>query len=255
MAEALQRSLAPELPIDIPPYPAATSEQPRGESAFARAFAIVPERSKAFRYLLLLRFTLINLVAFALLGAAYLQGWIGAVFGTDTTYLCHLIAGVFVVGLVLCTIRIVQTSRDLNAAKEFNVFEPMPSRALSYVTAIHGRGADSRMISAQNLRSRLAQRIAPVRQIANSLVVLGLIGTVIGFIISLSGVKPDTASDVAAISPMVATLIYGMSVALYTTLVGAILNIWLMINYRIVATGTALLASTIIELGETHAGT
>ena len=255
MAEALQRSLAPELPIDIPPCPAEATEKPRVASFLEHAFAIVPERSQAFRYLLLLRFTLINIVAFALLGAAYLQGWIGLVFNTDTTYLCHLIAGVFFVGLALCTIRIVQTSRDLNAAKEFKVFDPTPSRALSYVTAIHGRIADSRMISAQNLRSRLAQRIASIRQIANTLVVLGLLGTVIGFIISLSGVKPDAASDVAAISPMVATLIYGMSVALYTTLVGAILNIWLMVNYRILATGTSLLASTIIELGETHAGT
>jgi len=223
-------------------------------SFFKRIFSVVSERSRAFRYLLLLRFTLVNIVAFALLGAAYLQGWVDVVFSTDTTYLCALIAGVFFVGLTLCTIRVAQTSRDLNAVKEFNASDLAPSRALSYLTAIHGRGADSRMISAQNLRSRLAQRIAPVRQIANSLVVLGLIGTVIGFIIALSGVRPDVASDVSAISPMVATLIYGMSVALYTTLVGAVLNIWLMVNYRILATGTSLLAGTIIELGEARAG-
>ena len=33
---------------------------------------------------------------------------------------------------------------------------------------------------------------------------------------------------------MVSTLIDGMSVALYTTLVGSVLNVWLMLNYRLV---------------------
>jgi hypothetical protein len=45
-----------------------------------------------------------------------------------------------------------------------------------------------------------------------------------------------------------------MSVALYTTLVGAILNIWLMVNYHILAGGTSKLITSIIELGESHAG-
>jgi biopolymer transport protein ExbB/TolQ len=84
-------------------------------------------------------------------------------------------------------------------------------------------------------------------------VFLGLIGTVIGFIIALSGVNAEAAADVSSIGPMVTTLISGMSIALYTTLVGAILNIWLMINYRLLEGGTVTLATKIIELGESHA--
>ena len=49
---------------------------------------------------------------------------------------------------------------------------------------------------------------------------------------------------------MVSTLIDGMSVALYTTLVGAVLNVWLMVNYRLVDSGTVPLVTTIVELGE-----
>jgi hypothetical protein len=41
-----------------------------------------------------------------------------------------------------------------------------------------------------------------------------------------------------------------MSVALYTTLVGAILNIWLMVNYRLLESGTARLLASMVELGE-----
>ena len=82
---------------------------------------------------------------------------------------------------------------------------------------------------------------------------MGLIGTVIGFIIALSGVDPATAGDVNAIAPMVSALIGGMSVALYTTLVGAILNVWLMVNYRLLESGTVRLLAAIVERRERDA--
>jgi hypothetical protein len=41
-----------------------------------------------------------------------------------------------------------------------------------------------------------------------------------------------------------------MSVALYTTLIGAVLNIWLMVNFQILSTGTVNLVTAIVELGE-----
>lgn len=75
--------------------------------------------------------------------------------------------------------------------------------------------------------------IRVIRQIANSLVMLGLIGTVIGFIIALSGVDPAAAGDINAISGMVSTLISGIGVALYTTLAGSVFSLWLTVNYNI----------------------
>jgi len=75
--------------------------------------------------------------------------------------------------------------------------------------------------------------IRVIRQIANSLVMLGLIGTVIGFIIALSGVDPASASDINAISGMISTLITGIGVALYTTLAGSVFSLWLTVNYNI----------------------
>ena len=102
------------------------------------------------------------------------------------------------------------------------------------------------------MRLTLSHRIAVVRHIANSLVLLGLIGTVIGFIIALSGVDPEKASQFESISPMVSTLIQGMSTALYTTLVGAVLNLWLMTNYQMLATGTVRLITTLQEHGAAH---
>jgi hypothetical protein len=82
---------------------------------------------------------------------------------------------------------------------------------------------------------------------------LGLIGTVIGFIIALSGVDPETASEVESIAGMVSTLISGMSVAMNTTLVGAVLYVWLSVNYGILTSGTVDLLARIIDLGEDRA--
>ena len=73
------------------------------------------------------------------------------------------------------------------------------------------------------VRLKVSNRIAFVNYKANSLVFLGLVGTVIGFIVALSGVDPGTISIAKAVGPLVANLIQGMSIALYTTLVGAVL--------------------------------
>jgi biopolymer transport protein ExbB/TolQ len=121
------------------------------------------------------------------------------------------------------------------------------------LAGIRARDGHARSICASSLRLKLASRIASIRHIANSLVFLGLIGTVIGFIIALSAVDADAAADVSSIGPMVSTLITGMSIALHTTLVGAILNIWLMINYRLLEGGTVTLVTSIVELGERDA--
>jgi biopolymer transport protein ExbB/TolQ len=203
------------------------------------------------RYLLLMRFTVLNLVALALLGAAWLKGWVDMVLQGDSTQLVLIIALVFAYGLVSCAQKVLVTSREINQARE--PARHPNSQVARYLAGIRARDGHARSICASSLRLKLASRIASVRHIANSLVFLGLIGTVIGFIIALSGVDAAAAADVSSIGPMVSTLITGMSIALHTTLVGAILNIWLMINYRLLEGGTVTLVTTIVELGERDA--
>ena len=205
-----------------------------------------------YRYLLFIRFTLTNIVATALLAAAYFQGWLD---GILASHLMELSVGIFLVflyGFVLCGARIWHHSVELNDVKAGT---PDPeSRVGQYLSHTRGAGAESRSIQAGVLRLKLTDRIAAVRHLANSLIFLGLIGTVIGFIIALSGVDPEAATEVENISAMVSTLINGMSVAMYTTLVGAVLYVWLNISYRILVTGAVDLITATIEMGETGAG-
>ena len=218
----------------------------------ANWFAVLSEDDTAsYRYLLLLRFLVLNLVAAALFGAACLKGWVGVVILGDSTQLVTVIAIVFAYGLLTCGRKIVLTSLDINQLKEPG--RRPSARVAHYLQAMQGRDGQSRALFASALKLKLGARIGSIRHIANSLVFLGLIGTVIGFIIALSGIDPKAAADVEAIGPMVSTLINGMSVALYTTLVGAVLNIWLMVNYRLLESGTVTLVTTIVELGERHA--
>ena len=118
---------------------------------------------------------------------------------------------------------------------------------------VEASDSQSRALQAGTLRLELTDRIVSVRHIANTLIFLGLIGTVIGFIIALSAVDPNTAADAENVASVIATLIGGMSVALNTTLVGATLYLWLTVNYRILTSGTVSLIAEVVYTGERRA--
>ena len=236
-------------------------EAPRDDTAFASGPAHVAwmvERARGEakderQSLLLLRFALLNVIGFALCGVAWVSGLAERALVADQTRLSLVILAVFAAGLIICTRRVWQTSRDLD---QLRAFDPLvASRAAEYIAKLRGVEGEGRGLLASSLRLKLTQRIAVVRHIANSLVVLGLIGTVIGFVIALSGIDPAEAGDVKAIAPMVSTMIEGMSTALYTTLIGAVLNLWLLTNYQLLATGTVKLITALVEFGEVHGRT
>ena len=207
---------------------------------------------RVHQHLLILRFALFNIVAAGLLVAVYLQGWLDGALRDYTAWLTTGICAVFVFGLLLCALRIWRTNHELSAVGQ--AVPPSQSLASRYLAKVVGRSSESRTIGANLLRNRLGNQIAIVRQTADSLVFLGLVGTVIGFIVALSGVDPQASAQLDEVAAMVGTLVAGMSIALYTTLVGAVLHVWLMVNHRLLATGTSNLFNAIVELGEQRVG-
>lgn len=165
-------------------------------------------------HLLVLRFAIVNLAAVALLGTAYGVGWVDQVVAGDRSHVVFVILAVFLFGLALCARRIwwVSGARD---------------RGDTYTASL------------------LIARIAAVRQTANSLVLLGLIGTVLGFVIAFSGIDAEMIGDSERAAEMISQVIGGMGVALYTTLVGTITHIWLYGCYKILEQ-----AATAAWLGE-----
>lgn len=200
------------------------------------------------RYGTVLWLALFNLAAVALTIVAFTHGWAQLVFVSDVTGLTYIIAAVFLFGLVM------SFAKSWNIAGEtdcVSAHHPCPGTlAGDYIANVRGRSAGSRAISASTLRFLVASRISPVFHVAGSLVLLGLIGTVLGFIIALSGVSAESATNLSDTSAMVSRLIAGMSVALYTTLEGAVLNLWLIANYRMLSSGAAALVNGLVALGE-----
>jgi hypothetical protein len=223
--------------------------------ARARAAASRPATALGrYRYLLLLRFLLINLAGGALLWLAWMQGWVDRILAADDTHICKLIFALFTVGVVWTGQKAWMISGELNALDQGRqVPGAPPAKVQAFLAGSAGRGGDTRQALATAFRLKLAHRIAPVRHIASMLVLLGLIGTIVGFIIALSGVDQEAVTNAGAIGPMVATLLHGMAMALFKTLVGSVLNVWLMVDYRLLEGGAVHLLTHAIEAGERHA--
>lgn len=203
-----------------------------------------------YRFLLLLRFGLVNLAGAALVAAAWLQGWLDPVIAADGLHLCALMVALFLFGLGRASEKAWMLSLELNSLAARRADDG--TKVGAFLAAAARADSTGRATLAAMLRLKLAQRIAGVRHIASALVLLGLVGTVVGFVLALGGVDPSTAGDPSAIAPMVSKLIDGMSVALYTTLVGSLLNIWLMLDYRLLEAGAVHLLTWLVELGERH---
>ena len=240
------------------------SKAPR-EGFFAR---LPREDPRAFRSNLWYKFFLINIGWAIFMAAAYMQGWIDIIIATDTTYFVRGIMCIFVAALISSAWKTREVSKELNVVKEYLqrgasalAKHPLSRMAIHIgnikkarsATGVEEDAKESRSLFASLLGTKMAARLNFISDYGNILVMLGLLGTVLGFIIALGGVNPDTVADTAGIRPMVAQLVSGMSLALYTTLVGGWLYIWHLMNSRIVKTGSALLYTAIVEAAELKA--
>ena len=201
-----------------------------------------------YKYLLLLRYSLVNAVGLVFILVVYSQGYLNKAIKSDVTNVVVLIIFIFLIGLTLASIKAFWISRELNYA--YSLQKKEKSTLNDFIKKSKKLDASSRSNLISSTRINISVKINNIKFIANILVILGLIGTVIGFIIALSGVDGSVSSNPDEVGKMVASLVKGMSVALYTTLAGSILSVWLNICYQILSNGANRLISRIIEVGE-----
>lgn len=91
--------------------------------------------------------------------------------------------------------------------------------------------------------------------LADLMVRLGLLGTVIGFIFMLSSIAGVTSVDLHALQQLLTNMSGGMRIALYTTLTGLGAGMLLGFQYRLLDAGVDRLMAEIIELSEVHVTT
>jgi hypothetical protein len=88
-------------------------------------------------------------------------------------------------------------------------------------------------IGAIGLGCALLQRWRDVQWVATHVVRIGLLGTVVGLIIAFSAARHGGSADVDAVKTMIASVVDGMYVSLYATLLGIAVNLWLKLNLRL----------------------
>ena len=86
--------------------------------------------------------------------------------------------------------------------------------------------ADNTPIIISNLKDALGHQ----KLVSLLLVVLGLVGTVAGFIQAFSGLDPSNPPTVETIGQVLTPIIHGTGTAMYTTLVGSICYFWAVVN-------------------------
>jgi hypothetical protein len=77
------------------------------------------------------------------------------------------------------------------------------------------------------------QRWNDVQWIATHVVRIGLLGTVVGLIIAFSAARHGGSTDANEVKTMIASVVDGMYVSLFATLLGVATNLWLKINLRL----------------------
>ena len=88
-------------------------------------------------------------------------------------------------------------------------------------------------IGALGIACVFLERWRDVQWIATHVVRIGLLGTVVGLIIAFSAAREGGSADVEAVKTMIASVVDGMYVSLYATLLGIAVNLWLKINLRL----------------------
>ncbi len=66
----------------------------------------------------------------------------------------------------------------------------------------------------------------------NICVLIGLIGTVLGIIVALTGINAETVADASSVKQVITNMVGGMGTVYYTTLAGAVSLAWLRLGEK-----------------------
>ena len=201
---------------------------------------------------LLYKWLVINSFAALLVYVAWLRDWISLVIESDASSLSLVIGLVFLVFWLTSSFHILTVNREVGRFAEgrktgiaADYFERLRRKGVN----LGGKDIDQAML-ASTLRARMFLPIQIVAYVANVLILLGLIGTVVGFVIAVSGLGDSIAggSNIERVQGVLGQIVNGMGVALFTTLLGAILGgLWLQIHYQMLVRAVGGLVVDVVE--------
>jgi hypothetical protein len=238
--------------------------------AIAASDSRSPERGALLLWMI---FTGLSVFAAVLL---WRYGLLGLMVRSDRTYISSVIAVLYVATCIHCFLRTRAIAREgavgqrcramLDAPDAEKVLQDargLPNglvtdhiRSLIEKARAQAKGRFAGRIDQTLLLRSLADRLRGSNGFgafaSDTLMKLGLLGTIIGFIIMLAPIATMDAADKVAMKSSMGLMSDGMAVAMYTTLAGLVGSILVKIQYYMLDAATQRVFSDAVTLTETH---
>jgi hypothetical protein len=200
-------------------------------------------------------------------------GWFGLMLSSDRTYISSVITFLYVCGCLHCLWRTVAVSREgevertielVLEADEDDHISPNaasnlpPGCATEHIRNLieksrrQGGGKIDQTLLLRTLADRLRGSNGLGAFISDTLMKLGLLGTIIGFIIMLAPIAGLDASNKEMMKTSMGVMSDGMAVAMYTTLAGLVGSILLKTQYYMLDIATNQIFARTVTLTETR---
>jgi hypothetical protein len=236
-------------------------------AALAASDRSPPERGALLLWMI---FTGLSVFAAVLL---WRYGLLHLMVTSDRTYISSVIAALYIVTCVHCFMRTRAIAREGEVGQRCRAVLASPDGAKALDA--DGRGLPKGLVTdhIQSLiekakaqaRGRIDQTLL-LRSLADrlrgsngfgafasdTLMKLGLLGTIIGFIIMLAPIATLDAADKVAMKSSMGLMSDGMAVAMYTTLAGLVGSILVRIQYYMLDAATQRVFSDAVTLTERH---
>lgn len=201
---------------------------------------------QTFHYRLLLHWGIYSGIMLFLIWLSWELNFLPRLFKTDPTHITYLISLFFICGTIHCALRACYLSRQLNAILDiisdhtcWRSDESLPAEFLRSVqkNLQFQTPADQPIGDPENqlLTDIYADQARSQHEfgwfVTSLLVKLGLLGTVIGFVLMLQPLAALESFDLENIQALLTNMTSGMAVALNTTLLGLIASMFLSFQY------------------------
>lgn len=220
---------------------------------------------ETFKYRLFLLWTLYAGVMSFLLWLSWELQILTKLFSTDPTKITYVVGLFFIGGTIHCGVRSWYLSKQINAATEIKegskVWQDDESLPAKFMQAINksilGQPLEAEKLSDSDLLADVfAEQTRAQHEVGwfftSLLVKLGLLGTVIGFVLMLTPLSTLESFDIEDIQGILANMTAGMAVALNTTLVGLLGSMLLSFQYLMLDRGADELVARVIEYVQTE---